>query len=441
VHLHTHLAENDNDIAYTREKFGCTPAEYAEQLGWLGPDVWHAHCVKLDAAGIAALPPPAPAWRTARAATCAWARASRPSARCATPACRWRWRWTARPATTAATCWPKLRLGLLLQRVAFGAGAMGAREMLEMATLGGARVLGRDDIGALAPGMAAAIWPASGWMTGAGRRRPRPRGRAAVLPPPGSERLATLSGGRYRAEIVPFDRAGIRGAELLPMVRLGTVPFGTLLLSQAAPRDAELVAADLAGLSADMATLRKVVAAWRPRLAALLRERHGAELLAVYAYPAQVLFCKRALEGLEGLRGLRVRTASPTQADFVRALGGEPLTVPLAQLLTRMGSGGLDCAITGTMTGHTIGLDGITTHLLPLPVSWGLAVFVAHGPSWQALPGPLRELLQQELPRLEAAIWDEAERETAEGIVCSTGQGPVQHRPGCTHGLGCARPA
>ena len=53
VRLHTHLAENDNDIAYTREKFGCTPAEYAEQFGWVGPDVWHAHCVKLDPAGIA----------------------------------------------------------------------------------------------------------------------------------------------------------------------------------------------------------------------------------------------------------------------------------------------------------------------------------------------------------------------------------------------------
>lgn len=239
-----------------------------------------------------------------------------------------------------------------------------------------------------------------------------------------SQRLAELSGGRYRAEIVPFDRAGIRGAELLPMVRLGTVPFGTLLLSQAAPRDAELAAADLAGLSADTATLRKVVAAWRPRLAALLRERHGAELLAVYAYPAQVLFCKRPIDGLAGLRGLRVRTTAPTQADFVKALGGEPVSVPLAQLVARMGSGGLDCAITGTMTGHTIGLDEVTTHLLPLPVTWGLSVFVAHGPSWQTLPAPLRELLQQELPRLETAIWEEAGRETAEGIACSTGQGP-----------------
>ena len=53
VSLHTHLAENDNDIAYTREKFGCSPAEYVEQLGWVGLDVWCAHCVKLDAHGIA----------------------------------------------------------------------------------------------------------------------------------------------------------------------------------------------------------------------------------------------------------------------------------------------------------------------------------------------------------------------------------------------------
>ena len=52
VRLHTHLAENDHDVAYTREKFNCTPGEYAERLGWVGEDVWHAHCVKIDDAGI-----------------------------------------------------------------------------------------------------------------------------------------------------------------------------------------------------------------------------------------------------------------------------------------------------------------------------------------------------------------------------------------------------
>ena len=52
VRLHTHLAENDHDIAYSREKFQRTPAQYAQDLGWLGDDVWHAHCVKLDDEGI-----------------------------------------------------------------------------------------------------------------------------------------------------------------------------------------------------------------------------------------------------------------------------------------------------------------------------------------------------------------------------------------------------
>jgi cytosine/adenosine deaminase-related metal-dependent hydrolase len=50
--LHTHLAENDHDVAYSREKFNRTPAEYAQDLGWVGDDVWHAHCVKLDDEGI-----------------------------------------------------------------------------------------------------------------------------------------------------------------------------------------------------------------------------------------------------------------------------------------------------------------------------------------------------------------------------------------------------
>jgi cytosine/adenosine deaminase-related metal-dependent hydrolase len=49
VRLHTHLAENDEDVAYSLATFGCRPGQYAEDLGWTGDDVWHAHCVKLDA--------------------------------------------------------------------------------------------------------------------------------------------------------------------------------------------------------------------------------------------------------------------------------------------------------------------------------------------------------------------------------------------------------
>jgi TRAP-type C4-dicarboxylate transport system substrate-binding protein len=235
-------------------------------------------------------------------------------------------------------------------------------------------------------------------------------------------RLQQLSGGKYTAEIVPFDRAGIRGQELLSMVRLGTITFGTLLLSQAAPKDAGLAAPDLAGLNPDAATLKRTVAAFRPRLEALLRERHGAELLAVYAYPAQVLFCSKPLAGLGDLRGRTVRTSSATQADWVDALGAKAVQIPFAEVVSNVRAGNVDCAITGTMSGHTIGLNQVTSHIHTMAVSWGLSVFVAHGATWRALPEDLRALLKQELPRLERDIWIESERETEQGIACNVGE-------------------
>ncbi len=155
VQLHTHLAENDSDIDYTREKFGCTPAEYAEQLGWLGPDVWHAHCVKLDAAAIAAFARTGtgvahcPGSNMRLGSGIAPIRAMRDAGVPVALAV------DGSASNDAGHLLAEARLALLLQRVGGGAGAMGAREVLEIATLGGARVLGRDDIGALAPGMAA----------------------------------------------------------------------------------------------------------------------------------------------------------------------------------------------------------------------------------------------------------------------------------------------
>ena len=161
VSLHTHLAENDNDIAYTREKFGCTPVEYAEQLGWLGRDVWHAHCVKLDEAGIAMFARTGtgvahcPGSNMRLASGIAPIRAMRDAGVPVSIAV------DGSASNDSGHMLGEARLALLLQRVAHGPtngpSAMTAREVLEIATRGGAQVLGRDDIGVLAPGMAADI--------------------------------------------------------------------------------------------------------------------------------------------------------------------------------------------------------------------------------------------------------------------------------------------
>lgn len=234
--------------------------------------------------------------------------------------------------------------------------------------------------------------------------------------------LPLLSAGRYRAEVQSFDRAGIRAPEMLSLLQLGVVPFGTVLMSVDAGRDIEIAAPDLAGLNPDMASLRRTVAAFRPWLATMLRERRGLELLAIYTYPAQVVFCNKPMRDLADLAGRRVRTSSPPQADLVQALGGTPVPTAFREIVDNLRAGNIDCAITGTMPGHAIGLHEHTTHLHTMALNWGLSMFVANGAAWAALPADLQDLLRRELPRLEEAIWTTAERQTAEGIACATGQ-------------------
>ena len=243
------------------------------------------------------------------------------------------------------------------------------------------------------------------------------------------QRLSALSGGRVTAEIVPFDRAGLRQQEMLRLVQLGVVQFGTTQLNASAVVDVEITMPDIAGLNPDVAAMRRTIAAFRPHLERVLHDRYGSELLAIYAYPAQVTFCAKPLAGLADLKGRRIRYSSSTQSDWILALGAIPVQTPFNEIVANVKSGNIDCAITGTMSGNTIGLHQVTTYLYTMPVNWGIAIFVANGAAWSALSKETQELLRRELPKLEQAIWAEAENETSNGIACNTGA------PSCVGGL------
>ncbi len=209
VMLHTHLAENDEDIAYSLSQFGCRPGQYAEDLGWTGADVWHAHCVKLNAqeidlfartgTGVAHCPcsncrlgsgiAPVRALRDAGVAVGLGVDGS--------------------ASNDAGSLIGEARQALLLQRVARGADAMSARETLEIATLGGAQVLGRSDCGALQVGKRAdvAIWDMSG-VQAAGSWDPVA---ALILCGPGRVRDLFVDGRRVVAggTVVTIDMAEV----------------------------------------------------------------------------------------------------------------------------------------------------------------------------------------------------------------------------------------
>ena len=164
VMLHTHLAENDEDVAYSIAKFGCRPGQYAEDLGWTGADVWHAHCVKLDVNEIDLFARTGTGVAHCPCSNCRLGSGIAPVRAMRDAGVKVALGVDGSASNDAANLISEARQALLLQRVAGGADAMAAREALEIATLGGARVLGRDDCGSLAPGKRAdiAIWDISG---------------------------------------------------------------------------------------------------------------------------------------------------------------------------------------------------------------------------------------------------------------------------------------
>ena len=164
VMLHTHLAENDEDIAYSLENFGCRPGQYAEDLGWTGDDVWHAHCVKLDGQEIDLFARTRTGVAHCPCSNCRLGSGIAPVRAMRDAGVKVGLGVDGSASNDSGNLVSEARQAMLLQRVAQGADAMSAREALRIATRGGAEVLGRDDCGQIAVGKRAdiAVWDMSG---------------------------------------------------------------------------------------------------------------------------------------------------------------------------------------------------------------------------------------------------------------------------------------
>lgn len=252
----------------------------------------------------------------------------------------------------------------------------------------------------------------------------------AVERPFWSETLPASTDGRITARLRGLSETGLKGPEMVRLLRSGAVEVGMGVFAFVAGDDPAFEGIDLPGMAADIDTAHAIANAYKPVLQQRMAERHGVKLLATVPYTAQVFFCRDAVTSLDDLRGRKVRVRGRNMADMVHALGASPVTLPFAEVVTAMQTGVIDCAVTGIGSGNAAKWYEVANHLYNLPVDWSLGFYGIGLERWQRLAPADQQVLLEQAQVLEDGLWRETARENRYALACNTSIGDCQiHRP------------
>ncbi|MCX8133370.1 MAG: TRAP transporter substrate-binding protein [Roseococcus sp.] len=246
--------------------------------------------------------------------------------------------------------------------------------------------------------------------------------------------LRARSGGRIEVTLATHAERNLGGAEIIRLVRAGQAEIGAGTLTTLSGDVPILDGVDLAGLAPDIAQARRIADAMTP-VANRDLERFGVRIMAMYPFPAQVLFCRAPFASLADLRGRRIRTFGNSLVDFYTALGAQPVSIGFPEVYSALERGVVDCAITGSGSGAAARWPEVSTHISDLAVSWAVAAYVVNLAWYNRQEPAVRALLEETFREIADRQWALGAEATRDGIDCNIG-----HREGCRiHSL-AARP-
>lgn len=242
-----------------------------------------------------------------------------------------------------------------------------------------------------------------------------------------TERLPKASGGAIKVEFSGLLSSGLKGPEIVRLMRSGAIDFAHGVFQSVGADDPTFEGMDLAGLATDVQTARRVADAYKPVIDRNFREKHGIKLLAMVPFTAQVFFCRTTIRGMEDLKGKKVRVFGRSLADLVTAVGGSTVTLPFGEVVPALQTGVADCAITGVASGNTAKWTDVTTHLYMLPVGWSMSFYAVNQKRWEGLDPKVRDFLDKQIAQLENEIWALTAEENQDAVNCNIGQDPCKY--------------
>jgi TRAP-type C4-dicarboxylate transport system substrate-binding protein len=241
------------------------------------------------------------------------------------------------------------------------------------------------------------------------------------------EHLPKASGGKVTAQLTAQDIHGLKGTEILRLMKLGVIDFSSGVISYMSGDTPAFEGIDLAGVTPDMATTRKAADAYRPVLTKIMEKDYGAKLLMLFPSPPQVLWCRKEVKNGDDLKGLRVRVFNKSMSDLVSGFGAAPVSMPFGEVTPALERGAIDCAVTGTLSGNTNKLHEVTNTMFTLYAGWAMHFHAVSLASWNKLDPRVRGFLEKEIAAFNERLWSVVAEEELDGINCSIGRGECKY--------------
>ncbi len=235
--------------------------------------------------------------------------------------------------------------------------------------------------------------------------------------------VTRLSGGKIKAQLNPITELGLKGWEVMRLLKLGVFDVAHGVYGYVASEEPALEGIDLSSVANDFKQGREIVRAYAPIVAKHFDRTFGAKYLFTHPFPSQMIWCNQPINKLTDLKDKKVRVYSTTLGDFVEGLGGTSVTIAFAEVVPALQKGVAECGITGTLPAYQAKWHEVITHAMKIRVGMGLAFAAMSNKMWNTFNADTKAFFEAQAARLEDEMWINSEAEDEIAFACLSGKG------------------
>ena len=237
------------------------------------------------------------------------------------------------------------------------------------------------------------------------------------------------SGGKITADAVPQTEVGIKGFEVMRMLKIGVFDVAHGVVGYIAGEDPIVEGVDIAGVIQNWDDARASMEAYRPIIADRFEKTYGAKLLALYPFPSQLFWCKGDVNSAADLVGKKTRVYTTSMGDFVEGMKGVSVTIAFAEVLPALEKGVVDCGVTGSMPAYQAKWWQVATNAYLMKLGYTATFGAINLGTWNRMSDETKAFVTAQMKEFEDLASKNNSAEAGMGVICNTGVGGT-----CTEG-------